>query len=142
MARTAKLNRRGRRPSLRVAARKVSRLQTEVKRLLGELEDLENRLVKLDALLEASRRAETRRSRDQTRRQSSGIRGKGPNVRDLAYDLLARRKRPMSIQDIADAVLKSKRGVAGANFTQNLGAALARDPRFSRVGRGVYTLKR
>jgi hypothetical protein len=48
----------------------------------------------------------------------------------------------MGIQEISAQVLKIKRGKPGGNFTQNLGAALSRDRRFTRVGRGLYTVKR
>jgi hypothetical protein len=48
----------------------------------------------------------------------------------------------MTIQELSDQVLREKRGAAGENFTQNLGAALARDRRFSRVGRGQYTVRK
>lgn len=139
---TKTMNRRGRRPSLSVAARKASKLQTDVKQLLAELVDLEQRLLRLDSLMEASRRAEQHEHQERARVARRGIRGKGPNVRDVAYDLLARRKKPMTIQDIARHVLKSKKGTAGTNFTQNLGSALSRDPRFVRVGRGTYSITR
>jgi len=55
---------------------------------------------------------------------------------------MARRRKPMSIQEISDQVLRIKKGKPGGHFTQNLGAALARDKRFTRVGRGVYSIKR
>jgi hypothetical protein len=142
MSRAERLSRRGRRPSLKVAARKAGKLQQNVRSLLGELEDLEHRLVRLEQLLEASRRSEREKLKKKRAARSAGIRGKGPNVRDLAYQLLARRKKPLGIQEISDFVLRGKKGKAGANFTQNLGAALARDSRFQRVGRGVYSVKR
>jgi hypothetical protein len=142
MARSPRaLSRRGRPPSLGVAARRTSKLQQNVKVLLTGLEDLERRLLRLEVLLEANRRVE----RDRARQRSAnhrGIRGKGPNVRDVAFQILLRRRRPMSIQELSDQVLKQKRGAAGENFTQNLGAALARDRRFSRVGRGQYTIRK
>ncbi len=142
MARSETMSRRGRRPSLKVAARKANRLQHAVKNLLGELEDLERRLIRLEQLLEASRKAEREKLKKKRAARSAGIRGKGPNVRDLAYQLLTRRKKPLGIQEISEFVLQGKKGRAGANFTQNLGAALARDGRFQRVGRGVYSVKR
>ncbi len=143
MAKTRKsLSRRGRRPSLKVAARKANKLQKDARSLLSELEDLERRLVRLGTLLEASRKAEREKAKKKRSTRSAGIRGKGPNVRDTAYQVLARRKKPMGIQEIARQVLKGKKGKAGDNFTQNLGAALARDNRFQRVGRGVYSVKR
>jgi hypothetical protein len=143
MARTSQaLSRRGRRPSLKVAARRANKLQKDVKSLLSDLEDLESRLIRLETLLEASRKAEREKARRKKTTRSQGIRGKGPNVRDLAYQLLLRRKKPLGIQEISRQVLKTKKGKAGDNFTQNLGAALARDRRFERVGRGVYAAKR
>ncbi len=145
MARSKKsktLSRRGRRPSLRVAARKANKLQKDARTLLSELEELEKRLMRLETLLEASRKAEMEKARKKRASRTRGIRGKGPNVRDMAYQVLARRKKPMGIQDIAKQVLKAKPGQAGENFTQNLGAALARDSRFERTGRGVYSIKR
>lgn len=143
MARAARrsTNRRGRPPSLKVAARKAKKLRTELRSIRDGLADLEERLLRLDSLLQASRKAERERARERAER-TAGIRGRGPNVRDLAYQILSRRRKPMGIQDLAGQVLKSKNGKAGGNFTQNLGAALARDPRFERVGRGLYTIKR
>lgn len=142
MARSETMNRRGRRPSLKVAARKAGKLQHRLRNLLTELESLEQRLIRLEQLLEASQRAERERMKKKRGARSAGIRGKGPNVRDLAYQLLTRRKKPLGIQEISDFVLQGKKGKAGANFTQNLGAALARDSRFQRVGRGIYSVKR
>ena len=142
MARSESMSRRGRRPSLKVAARKAGKLQQNLRGLLEELGDLERRLLRLEQLLEASRRAEREKMKKKRAARSAGIRGKGPNVRDLAYQLLVRRKKPLGIQEISDFVLQGKKGKAGANFTQNLGAALARDGRFHRVGRGVYAVKR
>jgi hypothetical protein len=136
------INRRGRRPSLRVAARKTGLIQRNVRSVLTELEDLESRLVRLESLLDAHRQAERERAQRRSRVSQRGIRGKGANVRDLAFQVLARRRKPMEIQEISRNVLRIKKGNPGANFTQNLGAALARDRRFSRVGRGVYTVKR
>lgn len=135
------LSRRGRPPSLTVAARKTNKIQKNVKDLLGDLQDLERRLKRLESLLHASRKAERERAKRRVA-NNKGIRGKGPNVRDVAYQVLSRRRKPMGIQEISNQVLKIKRGAAGGNFTQNLGAALARDKRFTRVGRGMYTVKR
>lgn len=135
------LSRRGRPPSLSVAARRTSKLQQNVRDLLNGLEDLEKRLLRLDILLEANRKVERERARVRSANHR-GIRGKGPNVRDVAFQILLRRRRPMTIQELSDQVLREKRGAAGENFTQNLGAALARDRRFSRVGRGQYTVRK
>ena len=142
MARSQRaLSRRGRPPSLSVAARMTSKLQQNVRDLLNGLEDLEKRLLRLDILLEANRKLERERARVRSANHR-GIRGKGPNVRDVAFQILLRRRRPMTIQELSEQVLREKRGAAGDNFTQNLGAALARDRRFSRVGRGQYTVRK
>lgn len=139
--RTQILNRRGRPPSLSVAARKTNKLQKNVRELLTELEDLEQRLIRLESLITASRKVEQDRAKRRAA-ENNGIRGKGPNVRDVAFQILSRRRKPMGIQDLSDQVLKTKKGRAGENFTQNLGAALARDRRFQRVGRGLYKAKK
>jgi len=131
---------RGRRPSLKVAARKAEKLRQNVKGVLTDLEDLERRLLRLETLIEASRKAEKLRKKKKTGARR-GIRGKGPNVRDIAFEFLAGRKKPLGIQEIAKGVLRKKPGKAGDNFTQNLGAALARDSRFRRVGRGTYAIR-
>jgi hypothetical protein len=124
-----------------VAARRTNKLQADVRGLLDGLEDLERRLRRLDGLLEATRKAAREKARERAANHK-GIRGKGPNVRDVAQQILAKRRRPMSIQDLSKVILKTKKGAPGENFTQNLGAALARDGRFTRVGRGMYSLKR
>lgn len=136
------LSRRGRRPSLTVAARRVNKLQKDARNLLDELLDLEKRLVRLEALLEASRKAEREKTKRRIASRAHGIRGKGPNVRDIAHQILLRRRKPLGIQELSRQVLKIKKGKPGENFTQNLGAALARDSRFRRVGRGTYTVRR
>jgi hypothetical protein len=136
-----RVSRRGRPPSLEVAARKTNKLRKDVQDVLADLEELEKRLLRLDSLLAASRLAEKERAKERAANHK-GLRGKGPNVRDVAYQILTRRRRPMEIQEISNQVLKVKKGAPGGNFTQNLGAALARDPRFARVGRGMYTVKR
>ncbi|HEX7878478.1 MAG TPA: hypothetical protein VF720_03660, partial [Candidatus Eisenbacteria bacterium] len=71
----------------------------------------------------------------------AGLRGKGPNVRDVALEILSKGKRAMNIAALASLVIRRKGGRAGANFTQNLGAALYRDRRFKRTGRGLYSAR-
>jgi hypothetical protein len=142
MSKKKVLSRRGRRPSLKVAAHKASRIQGYLKSLTEDVADLEQRLLRLDNLLEASRKAEAQRKKANRRPRTAGIRGKGPNVRDVAHEILVKRRKPMGIQELADAVLKKKPGYAGAHFTQNLGAALAKDARFKRVGRGTYSARK
>ena len=140
MARPRVSNMRGRPPSLIVAARKTLKLQKDMKDILLDLEELQTRLVRLESLLAANRKAQRDRARLRVS-SNPGIRGKGPNVRDIAFQVLSRRRKPMSIQELSNLVLKTKRGKAGGNFTQNLGAALARDTRFTRVARGLYSVK-
>ena len=87
MARSQRaLSRRGRPPSLSVAARRTSKLQQNVRDLLNGLEDLEKRLLRLDILLEANRKLERERARVRSANHR-GIRGKGPNVRDVAFQI-------------------------------------------------------
>jgi hypothetical protein len=120
-----------------VAARRTSKLQANVRDLLEGLEDLESRLLRLDGLLEATRKAEREKARQRAANQK-GIRGKGPNVRDVAYQILARRRRPRN-QEIWMSAEDEEGG--GDNFTQNLRRP-GQDSRFLRVGRGLYAAKR
>jgi len=68
---------------------------------------------------------------------------KGLTAVDLAYLILAGRKRPLDLATLAARVLAKKKGGrrTGLHFPQNLGMALVRDERFVRVGRGVYGLR-
>lgn len=138
---------RGRVPSIATAADRARELRKNVRGLLGDLRQLEGRLRALDrmyqrrqayykALAAEAARLETRNSA-----AASTMRGRGPNVRDVAFEMLQKSKGPQPIQKIADQVLKAKGGRAGANFVQNLGAALQRDRRFKRASRGVYGLR-
>jgi hypothetical protein len=119
-----------------VAARRTNKLQADVRGLLDGLEDLERRLRRLDGLLEATRKAAREKARERAA-SHKGIRGKGPNVRDVAQQVLAKRRRPMSIQD-SQGHPEAKKG--SPVIHQNLGAALA-GTGDSRVGRGC-SLKR
>lgn len=138
---------RGRVPSIATAADRARELRKNVRGLLGDLRQLEGRLRALDrmyqrrqayykALAAEAARLETRNSA-----AASTMRGRGPNVRDVAFEMLQKSKGPQPIQKIADQVLKAKGGRAGANFVQNLGAALQRDRRFKRASRGVYGIR-
>ncbi|MFH0873365.1 MAG: HTH domain-containing protein [Candidatus Komeilibacteria bacterium] len=72
------------------------------------------------------------------KRQYKGMRG-GISVVELAFQILSTRKRPLKIGVLAAKVVARKGAKPGANFVQNLAAALNRDKRFVRVSRGVYS---
>jgi hypothetical protein len=131
--------RRGRKPSIATAARHTRDLKKSVKVLARELEELESRLSVLDKFYRSRERLLT-----QARRGGGGgggMRGRGPNVRDVALEILKKGGEPMNIATLASHVIRRKGGRAGANFTQNLGAALYRDRRFKRTGRGLYSAR-
>jgi hypothetical protein len=131
--------RRGRKPSIATAARHTRDLKKAVRALARDLDGLEKRLALLDKFYRSRERLLT-----QVRRGSgagAGLRGKGPNVRDVALDILKKGGRAMNIAALAALVIRKKGGRAGANFTQNLGAALYRDRRFKRTGRGLYSAR-
>lgn len=133
-------NRRGRKPSVATAARHARDIRKALKVLVREIGALEDRLSLLDRFHRSRERLllTARRVAGPT---GTGLRGRGPNVRDVALEILAKRGRPMNIAMLADRVLALKGGKAGANFTQNLGAALYRDKRFRRTGRGLYSAR-
>jgi len=133
-------SRRGRTPSIGTAASKVRGLRRNLKSLVTEMQRLEERLAMLDTFYRSRRSL----AGGVTGRGSNraGLRGRGPNVRDVAHDILVRSRKPLGITELADKVVKAKGGDAGENFVQNLGAALYRDRRFRRVGRGIYGLKK
>jgi hypothetical protein len=91
-----------------------------------------------DLLVQQNRQLKAALKRSAAR---STIRGEGPNVRDVALGFLQKSRGPQPITVIADAVRKVKGSSGGANFVQNLGAALQRDKRFKRASRGVYGLR-
>ncbi len=138
---------RGRVPSIATAADKARDLRKNVRGLLGDLRQLEGRLRALDRMYQRRQAyykalaAEAVRLETRSSAAASTMRGRGPNVRDVAFELLQKLRGPQPIQKIADQVLKAKGGRAGANFVQNLGAALQRDRRFKRASRGVYGLR-
>lgn len=140
---------RGRVPSLESATERARELRKGLRALVGDLARLELRLRTLDALYTKRQNyyrkalAEAAKLVAQTPRTSGkALRGRGPNVREVALGLLKKNKSPMSIQKLADLVIREKGGDPGANFVQNLGAALQRDRRFRRMARGVYGLRR
>lgn len=134
-------SRRGRIPSIGTAAGKVRGLRRNLKSLVTEMQRLEDRLAMLDTYYR-SRRTSLSNGHGTRVGTRSGLRGRGPNVRDVAHEILSRSKKPLPITELADKVVRQKGGDAGDNFVQNLGAALYRDRRFRRVGRGVYGLRK
>lgn len=134
-------SRRGRTPSISTAATKVRGLRRNLKSLVTEMQRLEDRLAMLDTYYR-SRRGSVAAGAGVRTGTRTGLRGRGPNVRDVAHDILAKSRKPLTITELADKVVKEKGGEAGENFVQNLGAALYRDRRFRRVGRGVYGLRK
>lgn len=131
--------RRGRLPSIATAAKKTQALRRSLKSLLRDIDLLEERLASLDRFYRD--REKFHASRRPKGSPGTGLRGRGANIRDVAFELLSKKKKPMNIARLADAVIKAKGGRPGANFTQNLGAALHRDRRFRRVGRGLYGVR-
>ncbi len=124
--------RRGRAPSVLTVAEKVRELRRTLKSLITESSRIEEKLRSLDSYYRALKPAARNSG------PGAGLRGRGPNVRDVAYEILSARKKPMEIRELAERVCRKKGGEAGENFVQNLGAALHRDSRFKRFGRGVY----
>lgn len=102
------------------------RRETLVARLYAKIEEQEREIKRLKGL---------KLSDDKLK-----MRGRGPNVREVALQILGKRG-AMNIAELAVLVIKQKGGQAGANFTQNLGAALNRDKRFKRIKHGVYGLR-
>lgn len=131
---------RGRKPSIGTATERVRQLRRTLKSLVTEMSRLEIRLDELDHYY-------TRMAREKARvvvlksRGPSTLRGRGPNVRDVAFEILKRAKGPLPIIQLAKRVHGSKGGRPGQHFAQNLGAALVKDRRFKREGRGVYGLR-
>jgi len=126
---------RGRRPSIGVATAQVVDLSRTVRTLSTDLRRLKKRLQLLDAYY--ARATTIRGSGVRTRTASR----RGPNVRDLAHEVLTRTKKPLPIQDLAKKVSKARGGRPGRMFAQNLGLALGKDRCFKRVERGVYGLR-
>ena len=129
---------RGRKPSIGTATTSVRIVRRSLKALVTELARIEGRLDKLDNYysLLVSPVSNGRVS------NVPSVRGRGPNIRDFTVQTLERGKKPMPLGEIAAGVLKAKRAKGGAYFVQNLGIALGRDRRFERTGRGIYALRR
>lgn len=129
--------RRGRKPSIGTATDRVRNFRRTLKALVTELGRLETRLDDLD-------RYYSRLARQEQPAAAVGrptLRGRGPNVRDTAFEILRTSKHALPIVKLAERVKKVKGGSSGKAFVQNLGAALAKDKRFRRVERGVYGLR-
>lgn len=138
MPRTAR-SRRGRAPSILTVARQSRDLRRQLKALVRAVAQMEQKLTALDRYYRS--RVSMRGPRLAIRPVGSGLRGRGPNVRDVAFEVLSRSRAPMNIARLAAIVIRRKGGEPGENFTQNLGAALYRDRRFKRTGRGLYGLR-
>lgn len=134
--------RRGRLPSIGTAALRARDLRRQLKSLISDIEHLESRLHMLDKTYRARETLYRQAGARISSSRSTGLRGNGPNVRDVSLDILKSAGKPLSIGELADRVIRKKGGDPGANFVQNLGAALHRDRRFKRTGRGVYGLRR
>lgn len=123
---------RGRVPSIATAADKARDLRKNVRGLLGDLRT-EGRLRALDRMYQRRQAyykalaAEAVRLETRSSAAASTMRGRGPNVRDVAFELLQKLRGPQPIQKIADQGPQGQGGRAGANFVQNLGVALQRD---------------
>lgn len=134
------LNRRGRKPSIGIANEKVREVRRTLKTLVTELGRVEARLFELDRYYT---RLAAHKAQVVIVERKIGLspRGRGANVRDVAFEILQRKGKSLPIAELAPKVLKVKGGAAGDHFTQNLGAALMKDKRFRRVGRGVYAVR-
>lgn len=127
--------RRGRMPSIGVAAQKVHQVRRSLKALGTELQRVEQRLKSLDSFYRKLRFAPGIPPASRPGRRS------GINIRDLSFKILKGSRRGLPISEIAGRVARIRGGEVGARFTQNLGIALMRDRRFKRVDRGVYALR-
>lgn len=123
---------RGRKPSIGVAAAKLTDVRRSLRALSTELRRLQERLKSLDTFYSKQVAAGSSRER-QSRR--------GPNVRDIAYDVLRRSRRGLPIQDLAAEVIRRRGRKSGRQFAQNLAVALGKDTRFRRIDRGVYAAR-
>lgn len=126
---------RGRKPSIAVASTQVVEMSRALRGLMTEMRRLRKRLALLDAFYSNQGRTRTALSKrtPQSRR--------GPNVRDLAHDVLKKTRKALPIRELARRVTRARGGRAGQQFAQNLSVALGRDRRFKRVERGVYGLR-
>jgi len=126
-------SRRGRMPSIGVPRKKLQEIKKTLKSVVTEMLRVEERLMSLEKVYRQARLAGP--AATQTRRP------RGPNVRDLAYDVLKTARKALPIQDLARQVTRARHGKTGRQFAQNLSVALGQDRRFKRVERGVYGLR-
>ena len=122
---------RGRKPSIGVAADKLTEIRRTLRSLETEISRLQKRLKSLDAYY--SRQVQTSRTARSSRR--------GPNVRDIAFDALRKSRKGMPIRQLAEKVMRARGKKSGRQFAQNLAVALGKDRRFKRVDRGVYAAR-
>jgi hypothetical protein len=124
---------RGRKPSIGVAADKLTEIRRTLRSLGTEIVRLQQRLKSLDTYYSRQVQATAARSAKPSRR--------GPNVRDLAFDTLRRSKKALPIHVLAEKVMRARGKKSGQQFAQNLSVALGKDRRFKRVDRGVYAAR-
>lgn len=109
------LNRCGRKPSIGSAKEKVHEVRRTLKTLVTELGRVKARLSELD-------RYYTRLAAEKAqvvvveRKVGSSPRGRGANVRDVAFEILQKKGRSLPIAQLAPKVLKVKGGSAGDHF--------------------------
>ncbi len=128
---------RGRRPSISAASAHAGDLRRQLKTLITHCRHLEKRLLGLDVYYRSFGRREKVARHAKTR----GLRGRGPNIREVSYRILKSSGKPMALRTLAEQVVREKKGQPGEYFAQNLGVALTRDRRFKRVEPGVYGLR-
>lgn len=110
--------------------RELVRRQREVQRLERQRRTLQDKLAEVDSLLAAARGSivpSGRRPRNDS------------NLADALYEQI--RGREMSVGEAADAVIAAGYRTTSKTFRVIVNQTLIRDPRFSKVGRGVYTAK-
>jgi hypothetical protein len=124
---------RGRKPSIGIAADKLTEVRRTLRSLGTELQRLQTRLRSLDAYY----------SRQVSRPSGNGAGSNHtrPNVRDLAYAILKKSRKGLPIQELAGRVVNVRGRRSGAQFAQNLAVALGKDSRFKRIDRGIYAAK-
>jgi hypothetical protein len=124
---------RGRKPSIGVAAAKLTEVRRTLRALSTEIRRLQQRLRALDSFYSKQTAALSAGKARQSRR--------GPNVRDIAYQVLRRTRNGLPIQDLAAEVIRRRGRKSGRQFAQNLAVALGKDDRFRRIDRGVYAAR-
>jgi hypothetical protein len=124
---------RGRKPSIGVAAAKLTEIRRTLRALSTEVRRLQERLRTLDIFYSRQTAAVSAGRTRQSRR--------GPNVRDIAYQVLRRSRKGLPIQELAAEVVRRRGRKSGRQFAQNLAVALGKDDRFRRIDRGVYAAR-